>query len=171
MQAILREHRKGAGVFVLSLTPRDGERHATDVGPFEHLDARRAIEGEACALAASRITDDQLDELESVLRAIQSGENYVSSEAADRQFHQLIAEATGNSIIIDIVTSLWQTRERSPQYRLLADKAHEAGIGPVVDEHEMIFEALKRRDAVAARTAMRDHLSRVLETLLGRAHV
>jgi DNA-binding GntR family transcriptional regulator len=35
-----------------------------------------------------------------------------------------------------------------------------------VDEHRLVLEALKQRDADGARRAMRDHLVRVTESLL-----
>ena len=37
---------------------------------------------------------------------------------------------------------------------------------PVVDEHRLIADALRRRDGDAARAAMRDHLSQVMDHLL-----
>src|SRR3981081_1068652 len=56
--------RTGSGVYVLNKKPTSGKAGATDIGPFELLEARRSIEGEACALAASRIDEGQLVELE-----------------------------------------------------------------------------------------------------------
>ena len=40
------------------------------------------------------------------------------------------------------------------------------GVKPRIDEHTAILDALRRRDPEAARNAMRDHLSRVIEALL-----
>ena len=42
----LVEVRVGSGVYVTARLPRGGEAGAMDVGPFELLEARRAIEGE-----------------------------------------------------------------------------------------------------------------------------
>jgi DNA-binding FadR family transcriptional regulator len=36
----------------------------------------------------------------------------------------------------------------------------------VADDHRRILAALRKRDPAAARAAMRDHLTRVIETLL-----
>ncbi len=41
------------GVYVMNTEPPGGKAGATDIGPFELLEARRSIEGEACALAAT----------------------------------------------------------------------------------------------------------------------
>ncbi len=48
----LVEVRVGSGVYVTNTEPPGGKAGATDIGPFELLEARRSIEGEACALAA-----------------------------------------------------------------------------------------------------------------------
>src|SRR3954470_19599760 len=56
----LVEVRVGSGVYVMSRQPPGGREGAKDIGPFELLEARHAIEGEAAALAAERIDDEQL---------------------------------------------------------------------------------------------------------------
>ncbi|RYD59880.1 MAG: FadR family transcriptional regulator [Sphingomonadales bacterium] len=163
--------RMGSGVFVVARAPKGGVSGVTDVGPFELLEARRGIESETASLAAMRITDQQLTELEVLLEQINHGGDILVSEEADRQFHIKIAESSGNSAMLAVVEMLWEARTRSPQYRLLTHKAHVAGIGPDIDEHAMILEALRERDPVAAGIAMRVHLNRVLESLLAATEV
>lgn len=164
--------RKGSGVYVLAVQPAGGHAGETDIGPFELLEARRAIEGEACALAAARISDDEIADLERYLADI-SGDpgDILKSEEADRRLHLAIAQATGNSAMSAAVEMLWEARARSPQYRLLADKAHEAGVGPRRDEHMAVVDALRARDPDRAREAMRSHMTRVLESLLETTEV
>ena len=138
------------------------------IGVGELLEARRSIEGEACALAASRIDESQLVELE-VLIAEMFDENehdVVKSEDADRRFHELIARSTQNSGMIAAVQMLWDARTRSPQNRSMSTKVRAKGVKPRIDEHTAIVDALRRRDPEAARAAMRDHLSRVIGALL-----
>lgn len=55
--------RTGSGVYVTHSSPPAGVTGKRDIGPFELLEARRAIEGEACAMAAARITVAQLTQL------------------------------------------------------------------------------------------------------------
>ena len=169
----LVEVRMGSGVYVTSITPRGGKAAEADVGPFELLEARRAIEGEACALAAVRITDAELDALTALIGEMhdENGRDIDRSEDADRRFHVLIAEATQNSPMVTAVEALWDARARSPQYKLLSDKAHAAGVIPRTDEHNIIVEALRTRDPERARTAMRGHLTRVLESIMEATEV
>ena len=169
----LVEVRMGSGVYVVAQLPRGGTAAETDMGPFELIEARRAIEGEACGLAALRITDEELAELSRLVTEMQeeNARDIVMSEDADRRFHMLIAEATQNSGMVAAVQMLWDARARSPQYRLMSEKAHAAGVVPRIDEHSMIVEALRTRQAEMARTAMRNHLTRVLESLMQATEV
>jgi DNA-binding FadR family transcriptional regulator len=161
----LVQTRMGSGVFVLSATPKGGRFAPLDMGPFELLEARRAIEGETCALAAARINQAKLAVLDELIDTMGSSDPIVS-EAADEQFHLTIARASENSGLATAVEMLFEARHRSPQYRLTSDKAHNAGIFPRVDEHRVILEALKVHDAKGARAAMRRHLARVLDSFM-----
>ena len=66
---------------------------------------------------------------------------------------------------------LWEARDRSPQYRFLTDKAHEARVVPREDEHAKILDALRSRDPGGARAAMRSHIARVVDSLLEATEV
>jgi DNA-binding FadR family transcriptional regulator len=169
----LVEVRMGSGVYVTHKTPPSGAAGETDAGPFELLEARRIIEGGICGLAATRINQEQLDELAAVLdeMATTVDRDVSLGEDADRRFHMLIAEATDNESLIGSVRALWDARARSPQYRHLSTKAHAAGVVPRMDEHRAILAALTDRDPVAAQAAMQRHLSRVIESLLTATEV
>jgi len=167
----LVEVRKGVGVFAIAKSPRGGEAAATDIGPFELLEARRAFEGEACAVAASRIRDTDVEDLENLLLEIDYGGDVLAAEDADRRFHIRIAEITGNSAMHAVVEMLWEARDRSPQYRFLTDKAHEARVVPREDEHAKILDALRSRDPARARAAMRSHIAGVVDSLLNATEV
>jgi DNA-binding FadR family transcriptional regulator len=164
----LVEVKMGSGVYVLAKGPAGGKAGQTDIGPFELLEARRAIEGEACGMAAVRITDETIAELRVLIEEMEdeNARDVVMSEDADRRFHMLIAEATQNSAMIQAVRALWEARSRSPQHQFLSRRVRAAGVKPRISEHAAILEALNMRDPAAARAAMRDHLTRVIDSLL-----
>jgi len=166
--------RLGSGVYVTNRVPPSGEAAAKDIGPFELLEARRVIEGEACAMAASRITDEQIQELNGLLaemRADNKVDEIVMSEDADRRFHELIAQATQNSAVYSAVNLLWDARARSPQSHLMDDRVRAQGMKPSIAEHAAIVRALTRRDPAAARAAMHRHLARVMKGYLEHTEV
>jgi DNA-binding FadR family transcriptional regulator len=170
----LVEVRLGSGVYVLNRQSPTGQESVKDIGPFELLEARRAIEGEAAALAAMRIEDAQLEQLAALIeemRADNRDNEILMSEDADRRFHELIAIATQNSAIITAVQMLWDARARSPQSHSLDDKNRAIGLKPPIEEHAAILRALRRRDPEAARAAMHKHLSRVIDNMLEATEV
>jgi len=136
-----------------------------NVSAIELTEARLLFEGEAAALAATQIEAEDLIELEQLVEQI-AADNLASAESADRAFHLAIARATRNRAIHEAIERLWDLRSKSPEAALLHEKARTANITPVVDEHSAVLEALRARDPVAARAAMRAHLSQVLESLL-----
>jgi len=161
--------RLGSGVYVKNRQPPGGHEGTKDIGPFELLEARHAIEGEACALAALRIDDAQLEQLSGLITEMRNDNRHneiLMSEEADRRFHEVIASSTQNSGIIAAVQMLWDARARSPQSHSMDDKGRARGLKPPIEEHAGILRALKRRDPEAARAAMHVHISRVIEDML-----
>jgi DNA-binding FadR family transcriptional regulator len=147
------EARKGSGVFVLAASTANADQEL-DIGAFEITEARRLLEGEVAAVAATEITEPQ------------EQEDVTAAEDADRRFHIAIAEATGNAVIISAVTDFWDLRYRSPLAREVLLKAGSLGIENRMEEHGRILTALEARSPVDARLAMRDHLARVIDHLL-----
>ncbi|KQX22589.1 MULTISPECIES: FadR/GntR family transcriptional regulator [unclassified Sphingomonas] len=157
--------RIGSGAYV---KPSGGSNVARfDVSAFELTEARLLIESEAAALAAVNISAEELEELPRIVTAIErEGGDPVVAEAADREFHLLIAGATRNAAVLHSVRSLWDLRQTSPECVLLHAKARTAKVKPVVEEHMLIVEALRTRDPARARSTMRAHLGAVIEHLL-----
>jgi GntR family transcriptional regulator, hexuronate regulon transcriptional repressor len=163
----LVEARPGSGIYVSEHPPADPDAHDLDIGAFELTEARRLFEGEAAALAAAIITDEQLQEIETLLEEMVSeNARKQNEEKADRSFHVAIARATRNPAITTIVEILWDMRYKSPLCVDMLERARRAGVQPRVSEHRRIFAALKQRNPKAARVAMRDHLRRVIDAVL-----
>jgi GntR family transcriptional repressor for pyruvate dehydrogenase complex len=77
---------------------------------------------------------------------------------ADRQFHMLIAETAGNSVLSRFVAELFDSRH-DPLAMAIRDHAEgESSWHAAVHEHEEILKALQAGDPIAAQTAMRAHL-------------
>ena len=78
---------------------------------------------EAAALAASQITDAELDELADLVEAIEvENETVGGTHRADRAFHTVIARVTRNNAILETIDRLWEQRERSAESALLDAK-------------------------------------------------
>ena len=158
----LVEVRVGTGIFVTS-PPEGASRASRDAGPgpFELLAARKLVEGEIAALAATLATPEDADALRrSVERLRAKVDDFAAREAEDRDFHLRLAKATGNSSLELVVEGLWDQRAelwgRMQQHFHTADLAERT-----VRDHAAIAAAIAARNAEAARAAMHRHLARV----------
>lgn len=162
----LVEVRVGSGAYVRRL-PGSEDVSGFNVTAFELTEARLLFEGEAAALAATQITDDEIAEIERLVVEIANENNDArGTEEADRAFHLAIAKATRNNAILDTIKRLWEQRASSPEAALLHAKARTANVKPVVEEHTAILAGLRTRNPKEARKAMRNHLTQVIDSLL-----
>ena len=165
LQAIGRlEIKTGSGVYVAERSPQ-ALAALPAASAFEVTEARLLIESEAAALAAHNITDAQIERLAELVEQMASEDNALSDEA-DEQFHLTIAAASNNTAMVHTITQLWQMRDQLPQVKATYDAVclHDASARR--EEHRAIFEALRSRDAAAARGAMREHFKRLIGTML-----
>jgi GntR family transcriptional repressor for pyruvate dehydrogenase complex len=131
----------------------------------ELLDLRRMIEPPLAGRAATRATPEELFRLEDILRRqkakVDRGELAVEE---DSEFHYAIAEAAKNTVVLRVVDVfmdlLRESRARSLQVQGRLQKSF-AG-------HQLIFRAIKRRNAVAAEVAMRRHIEEIERIVLRR---
>ncbi|MFD4841157.1 FadR/GntR family transcriptional regulator [Achromobacter sp. NPDC058515] len=160
------EVRGGSGIYVSEPEPgaaRLPAAHEAGAGPFELLRARCLIESEIAALAAATRSDADLDRIFEALTAMREQmPDKAANAEADRRFHLHIAQATGNSVLLATVTSMWD-QAQGPIWEKIEQHFHTQALRQASQEdHQRIFSALVARDAQAARQAMRDHLERVI---------
>lgn len=109
------------------------------------------------------MTDERIAILESLVeRMEQLGSPGQDVEWVDRQFHLAIAETTQNSAIVTVVENLWDMRYSSVLCRNMLARAT---LRPIAAEHRAILNALKTKDPIRARGAMRKHLTQVMEAI------
>lgn len=167
------ETRHGIGTFVnaiqeplaFRIAPED---FATVADVISLLELRISLETEAAGLAALRREDSQLNSLESALNAFgKSIDEDKDTVPSDFQFHMEVARATGNRHFADLMTYLGtmvipRTRVNTAD---AAPEGRHAYLQRVHSEHENIYQAIRAKDADAARAAMRTHLSNSRERL------
>ena len=122
------------------------------------FEARRILEPGLVAMAAERITDAQVAELEAcVARSVALVDDQAAFAEADLEMHALIAQAAGNSILARCMAGVSQLGKVS--------RRRTVGLPGVtrqsVQDHMAIVQAIKARDPEAARQAMLEHLRHV----------
>ncbi|MYM38958.1 FadR/GntR family transcriptional regulator [Duganella qianjiadongensis] len=167
----LVQTRHGIGTFVLE-PPAASLRISSDTirtiaDVLAILELRISLETEAAWLAATRRSEAQVAEMGAVLKRIQESQSRPGSVESDVAFHLLIAQATGNRYFVDILSDLGHTiipRARVDSAQLAHDDPN-VYLERLNREHEDIYNAIARKDAEAARAAMRTHLSNSRERL------
>lgn len=156
------EVRVGSGVYVTNSGKGAGRPLPLppESGPFEVMHARRIIETECAAMAAKDATLDQIRSIEEAYESMSKsdGDPEAMPLGADRLFHIRIAEASGNSALALAVKILWDQRIGPLFMRLEKHYDNPRTWSTAIKEHREIVKAIVRRDAQAARAAMRRHL-------------
>jgi DNA-binding GntR family transcriptional regulator len=124
------------------------------------LDVRRIMELSAIERAALRITPEQIHELETVHAGYtgDDDESYDRYTDENRRFHYLLAKASGNNELADLVGKLHDQLARFMVMRR-AGKTME-------NTHLRIIEALNAHDTETARQTLLDDIDRAHEAIL-----
>ncbi|WP_019122502.1 FadR/GntR family transcriptional regulator [Brevibacillus massiliensis] len=166
------ESRVGQGTFVKTSSFSGAEglfsEIANQTSPTEVFEARFSIEPYLTELAALRATQDDLNVLKNCLEQTEAALGNISEfEKLDAQFHQGIALAAKNSLLLNMITlinnvrmeKLWGTlKERS----LTADRMKKYH-----QDHIEIYQAIRERDASKAKQRILSHIKTVKSNMLG----
>lgn len=139
---------------------------AQRTGPHEAMTARLALEPELARLAALHATPRQITELRSLTEAMRAAPDWDTYEELDSRFHDLIAEATGNPLLLEVSRVVNGVRRAVVWSQLFLPTDGPAPEYHSFDEHDAIVTALERRDRAGARDAMRRHIQSTLGTMM-----
>jgi GntR family transcriptional repressor for pyruvate dehydrogenase complex len=160
--------RPGSGNYVISMRSRIGMAPETDVDVLELLQAHRAIESEACAIAASRICPKEIVNLTNIVEEIRRchlSSDVIGFEYAQRQFHLSIAKASGKAVAAAVDT-LWSIRTHVPQYEMLNGKLRTLGHERDFKNYVSVVRALKEGSVQTARAAMKVFYDSLMKCIL-----
>lgn len=157
VHAGMLERRQGSGTYVISDSELATAMGRSIAGAHQKdvLEVRRCLEVECARLAASRRTDEHVDQLR-VLRdqrsAAHASGDIDAMVTADLTFHRAIAEATGNPVLSALYDNLLDAITANIRFNF----EH-----PVGDDtaHHALVEAIADRDAASAMAEIDDYLS------------
>jgi GntR family galactonate operon transcriptional repressor len=142
-----------------------------DVGAFVDavLEARRAIEPEAAALACRRASLADLARIEAALTGMDSARtNSLAFTEADLAFHEALLRASHNPVFAQLIHSI----QAGLNLMLLTSNKSVDDYSRTVTSHRRVLDALVARDEAAARAAslaLLQHASDDLKRARGRA--
>jgi GntR family transcriptional regulator, transcriptional repressor for pyruvate dehydrogenase complex len=161
-QAKVLDVRRGDGTYVTSLEPEllmSGLSFVIDLMQDQTLveifEVRKLLEPAATALAAQRITEEQIAELRDSLASMRRAHDPEELVVRDIDFHAHIASATGNASLCSILDAISTRAVRARVWR-----ASIVGLKTMtLSQHELILDALSERDPTLARSAATIHVS------------
>lgn len=121
------------------------------------LEVRLTIEPHIAALAARRVSEDHLRQLQTALdnmRMHTDADRLGGRVFADIAFHDCLVRAADNQLYLSIYRGL---EPMLFDIRRMGLRSPERS-GKVLDMHERIYEAVRERDPEVAAAAMRSHL-------------
>lgn len=144
------------GTYVADLSIRDIN---------EVFEIRTALEVLAAGLAAERIREEDLEELERLL--VEIGEHIERGDMdqlvdADIRFHDILFGATHNKTLAGIISNL---REKITLFRTIS-YAYPGRAKRSLEEHRRLVEALAQRSPILAQQVARKHMENAEQTLL-----
>ncbi|WP_433293535.1 FadR/GntR family transcriptional regulator [Actinoplanes sp. CA-030573] len=161
--------RQGDGTYVTSLAPQlllDALNFIVDFHRddtvLEFFEVRRILEPAATALAATRMSADDIDALRKVLASLSEDATIDELVANDLEFHHRIAAGSGNALLCSLIDSLSGPTTRARIWRGLTQAG---AVERTREQHAAILDALANRQPDLARSWATVHVAGVEDWL------
>jgi DNA-binding GntR family transcriptional regulator len=155
--------RRLTGEGLVEFLPNRGFR-AAELGLDEvlrRLEVRLLLEPGIARLAAERRTDAHVAQLYEAIEREEAAATRIAAHDASRDFHLILAQATGNAELVSVFASLWIVEVGR---RLLAARAASGDWqGADASEHSALAAAVADRDGDRASRLMADHIREALQ--------
>jgi GntR family transcriptional regulator, rspAB operon transcriptional repressor len=161
-----------AGEGMIQISSRRGTyvKEITEKDISEIAEARIVIETGAIELLAKKISDEQLEEIESLYNKIDSSplafDYYIFMER-DYNFHRGIISVTENTRLLDMYDRL-NTHMQIVRFRFAKHRSRP--LPWTSQDHLDILNALKERNAEKAKASIRKHCLKARDTLLAESN-
>lgn len=144
---------KGVGDFFRNAIRRD-PRSLLDL-----LEVRQALETHIAALAARNASRASVVGMQAAIDDMRRNvANPAEFNEADVHFHELLAAATGNTLLRTLIEELSDSQRTSRVQSFLGHERLGRTLDEVLEQHSDILAAVEKRDENAASEAMRRHL-------------
>ncbi|AID02006.1 FadR family transcriptional regulator [Staphylococcus xylosus] len=165
------EMKQGYGTFIKQTEPTFfelGDKFTSLSQIKELLELREIVESATVEKAALYRTEEDLVELKQAL--VEMGQAVIdgtSGEKADLEFHLAIAKAAKNTLLVELLNNISELMRNSmEETRKIFIYSKQKTMNKLLEEHDVIYQAILQQNDVKAVDAMRAHLLEVKETIL-----
>ncbi len=162
----LVERKVGSGTFVRAESNSSSSQFADTTSPMQLMQVRNMLEPAIVGLAVHHAAGRDLEQLRTALERVEAARTAEQFSIADEAFHQAIAQACGNPLMIWIYEQVNEVR-RHELWRASRGKVlTQENMALYNAHHRALFEAISHRDAQTAKTTMAEHLSKAQQDLV-----
>ncbi len=150
----------------IEIVPRKGA-YVADINAkdmIDVLDIRALLEGFASSLAASRMSEKEVKELERLQEKFEKAillEDKESLIETDNKFHDLIYRSTRNDKLTEIIKGL---QDQFHRFRIIYFSEFD-DYANILEGHKRILKAIKSQDSQEARILAEDHIHVVKQSV------
>lgn len=136
---------------------------------FDYITFRRDLEGMAAERAASLGSDTDIKVIETIFQKMEKAHKKRDAKLEselDAEFHMAIVEASHNVFMLHMMRSMFEMLKRGVFYNRQVMFERRATRDMLLDQHRVIYEAIKVKNPNAARKAVEDHLTFVEDCMI-----
>lgn len=154
---------------LVTMIPRRGAEVAqiTEKSMKDVLEVRRTLDALSAELACERISEEGEEELKKACQAFEDAvktKDTKSIAKADVALHDIIAKATGNQRLIQLINNLAEQMYRY-RFEYIKDASqHER----IIEEHRIIYESIVKKDKEAAAQMAKIHIDNQEKAVIAR---
>src|SRR5699024_4384874 len=165
--------KHGSGSFLLNNNTNDlimtvnliTQQKGTKI--LDLMELRQAVEGQAAFLAAQRLDEEDINNMEKAYsdlkKAVQAGQ---IAAQEDLNFHLSIARASKNLLFIEVMYTLSRRLLSSLEKSRIQTLKGSGKQKEILREHYKVLDLIKSREPHYAKNAMIDHLENVKKRYL-----
>ena len=154
---------------LVTMIPRRGAEVAqiTEKSMKDVLEVRRTLDALSAELACERISGDEEEALKQACLNFEAAVKTKDTKAiakADVAIHDIIAAATGNQRLIQLINNLAEQMYRY-RFEYIKDASqHER----IIEEHRIIYESIVKKDQEAAAQMAKIHIDNQEKAVIAR---
>ena len=154
---------------LVTMIPRRGAEVAqiTEKSMNDVLEVRRALDALCVELACERITPEDTERLKLACETFEAAvrtSDVKKVAKADVELHDIIAQATGNQRLVQLINNLSEQMYRY-RFEYIKDISQHQRL---IDEHRMIYESIVKKDKEAASRAAHVHIDNQKKAIIAQ---
>lgn len=128
----------------------------------EILELRSVLEVETARLAANNVTEEELSRLKEIVDRMKALPDEKENIILDKELHYIIARASGNNLIMSILTAVSSLMDSFIKEAREAIINKDENKSVLLEHHENMYQALKSHDAEEASRVMKEHMNLII---------